>query len=768
MNEALLRWRNDFIREPRTSFDHLVRGMVPLGVASPLSLGEIFEKLFELSDTTLDDSAAQWLENHVLGPLPLGTSPTHWATILEEYFRAIATMELSKTAAILRDQHSRLRLWLTGFYEGPDCDPEGAYLMALARSQDDGRFSSLWRRLVLGKEYSERPYLGIGVLGFRKIPTPEGGVPGGLLRALIELAEAPKIDETRWKHIIRSLFVAYPRDETFWIQCFRPLLAEQERPGHAKEWLESLIPPLKSSYQSEEKDPPYVIGLRRIPHEICLQWVRRVKSDPSVCKTPVFEAFLKKHREYALRTGNVSDLSKNFNNLAMTLYRAQSDQTKCALELIREAWTFSPQNPINWTCYAKILCKTNRRDEAIDLLWEARYRLAWNPHIRTELAVLLRQKGDMETAEGVLREAISHFPNNVYLLSVLADLLIDSPNYSNISERLDEAERLFNKIMEIKDNNDEVAINGLIQVWSIQSAQSNDLKLRKKALDKLTELAVEGGEDAQRRLHEFPTRWENARKDPTDTFKRRGHVQARTSDASAVPEIQEMNVSEVLGRAMILLWQAERSEPEKGRSFFCAEALKLLKTPTDTEMGDLLPAFVETQGLVLLVEDPQQALDYFTQQINRYGRGRWIGIRLGELRARLLSGKRYRDEIAFTAHSQNEHFAIYVAQIIQVLSQTPVESKIRDLLKQLYPRATELAARADTVFDAEDVKDGVGAEMLGSFLQDSWFAPCGIRSAEDLDLPNRLKDVVERIYETQMDTFAVIANSTYSPLILSS
>jgi hypothetical protein len=131
-------------------------------------VGEILDALFEPGDAALDTAAAGWLEKRILGPVPENTSLHRWVSVLEEYFRGIAAMELPQTGGILRRQHKRLGLWLHCFYGGPDRDPEGAYLIALIRAQADRRFSPLWRRLILGEELAGRPYLGFGILGFRK------------------------------------------------------------------------------------------------------------------------------------------------------------------------------------------------------------------------------------------------------------------------------------------------------------------------------------------------------------------------------------------------------------------------------------------------------------------------------------------------------------------------------------------------------------------------------------------------------------------------
>ena len=97
--------------------------------------------------------------------------------------------------------------------------------------------------------------------------------------------------------------------------------------------------------------------------------------------------------------------------------------------------------------------------------------------------------------------------------------------------------------------------------------------------------------------------------------------------------------------------------------------------------------------------------------------------------------------------------------VIQSLSRAPQEAEVRELLKQLYPRAAEFAARAQT--DAEGKQHiESGAEMLGAFMQTRWFRPAGIQSVEDLDQPDRLHAVVERINASRTDTFDVLSNST--------
>ena len=92
------------------------------------------------------------------------------------------------------------------------------------------------------------------------------------------------------------------------------------------------------------------------------------------------------------------------------------------------------------------------------------------------------------------------------------------------------------------------------------------------------------------------------------------------------------------------------------------------------------------------------------------------------------------------------------------LSASPQESEVRFLLKTLYPRAAELAARAQPDAGGGLSVEG-GAEMLGAFLQTRWFRPAGIQSVEDFDQPDRLVTVRNLIKNTWADTFDVLSNS---------
>jgi len=793
MNEALQRWREDFAREPDTAFERLVRGLVPLGGASQLSFGEILDTIFEPGDATLDSASARWLKQHILSPLPEHTTLHRWASILEEYFRGIASMELPQTGEILRRQHKRLRLWLHGFYEGPDRDPEGTYLLALARAQDSQHFSPLWRRLILGEELAGRPYLGIGILGFRKMPAQNGhdspGVPDGLLQALVELADKPGTAQAKWKQTMRSLFATYRRSEGFWVEHLAPLLPHYQQQSHARDWLTALLPGISNwRPQPAEQDRVTTRRAHPVPVPVSREWAHRVCQDPQLCDTQEFSDFLNQHRAYAETTGDPEFINKTFNNLSTAIVRGDSRRAPQAVSLMEEALEWAPWNPHNWNSYAIVLCAARRTDDAIAALWKARHRFQFDPFIRTELGRILRENADLKASEGVLREAVTHFPNDAFCRNGLAETLREMGRLDEAREVFEQACRDFpddvisrtglaDLLIDLDDAEAAARIcrealalderstygrGGLARALSIVSARKQDTTLRDEAKGILQQLSDEGNYDARARLRVFDDQWQRATADRAVTFRRETEGQPQSARRPQPGRaILDMSIAERLGRAMIALWQAERAEDTALRDSLCTHATALLDVPEDQIDDELLAAFVETRGLVLLASgNARRALTYFEKQIRDYGRGGWIGIRLGEQRARILLGEPADEaDTAEPPSSQSARFALHVARVIQALSRSPQEFEVRDLLKSLYPRAADFAARVETDAGGKQHIEN-GAEMLGAFMQARWFRPAGIQSVEDLDQPDRLHAVVERINASRTDTFDVLSNAT--------
>jgi hypothetical protein len=228
-----------------------------------------------------------------------------------------------------------------------------------------------------------------------------------------------------------------------------------------------------------------------------------------------------------------------------------------------------------------------------------------------------------------------------------------------------------------------------------------------------------------------------------------------------------MSMAERLGRAMIALWQAERASQPERRDQLCVHAQHLLDV-SDAEAGDLLTGFVETRGLVLLAKgDAVSSLKYFDEQIVRYGRGGWIGVRLGEQRARLMLGKTANslaDESPFD--SRSARFTMQVANVIQLLTANGAEQEVGDILRNLYPNAASLAeqwSKASEEGSRNPSDTSVfGSGMIAAFIRSRWFRPAGVFSAADLANAENCGRVITEIRRTQNDTFDILASAAVS------
>ena len=184
--------------------------------------------------------------------------------------------------------------------------------------------------------------------------------------------------------------------------------------------------------------------------------------------------------------------------------------------------------------------------------------------------------------------------------------------------------------------------------------------------------------------------------------------------------------------------------------------------------ASLLTGFVKTRGLVLLAKgDATSALKYFNEQIDRYGRGGWIGVRLGEQRARLMLGQTVdlsTDESFFD--SRSARFTIQVANVIRLLNTHESEQEVGEILRDLYPNAASLAehwAKSSDEGSGGPVDASVfGGGMVAAFIRSRWFRPAGVSSAADLDNAERRGQVIADIRRTQTETFDVLANAAIS------
>ena len=84
MNLAARQWRESFADNPSNALDRLIRGLVPLGTLSQLSLGELFSTIFDHDDSEFDGAVSEWLDRQILSPVPSRIIPS----VISKYFCA--------------------------------------------------------------------------------------------------------------------------------------------------------------------------------------------------------------------------------------------------------------------------------------------------------------------------------------------------------------------------------------------------------------------------------------------------------------------------------------------------------------------------------------------------------------------------------------------------------------------------------------------------------------------------------------------------------
>jgi len=465
-----------------------------------------------------------------------------------------------------------------------------------------------------------------------------------------------------------------------------------------------------------------------------------------------------------------------FNRLAEA---AKEHDPDWAVARAEEALAWDRGNAHNWTVLARCLWSRAQRlhhekcdseaetvaNEAFDVLWEARFRFAYNDVVRNELAKLHRDAGDVETAEAIYREAIDDFPEDNFGRTGLGEVLTEQNRLQDAEavyrkamrelpvdpaclcglakvlrliggyEHIVESKRLFCQTIQdfASDRRVVYAYTGLGELLFDESVASTDEKLREEARKLFQEAAVLHDKYATSFLRTFDHRWQQR-----TAKKASGEVVPPESDyrqspfVRATPTIDHMGPAERLGRALLAQWHGKRSrEPERSRHFAEAERLMALD---DSLTGECDAAFREARGLLLLARDEfQQARHYFEGQLQFAAPKRPLGLRLGLLAARHELGEPLDtdDENLLNELGPDASLLVTVLRVVRLLQTSGDQELLRRLLLDIYPRVRELAAQIPGEED-EGHSEATPDRMLASLLQKRFFQPVGIESEADL------------------------------------
>jgi|GEM_PF-1230620 len=496
MTDSFSLWITQLRATPETAFDELVRGRVALGNWSRASLGEILSATKQEAPAELDNAVSLWLSHRIQQPAPTGIDAEVWPIYLQDVFRAITGLGLPQTEQFLRDRLFDLQVWLSPLRRSEALDPLAACLNALVSARTNQNIQRRWRKLVVGREPLPEYYRVIGLLGLRRSRDDEGKLPPkapfAFLAVLVDLADtpgtttAPAMTEPEWTRLIRAMLAGYRLSSEVWSREFEPILATRPKAKNGRLWLTKLLPDLQQV--SPGKKPS---GAEQMPtksaEDVKPLADKLSRFGPSALGSRL-QLVLEGHRKYAAATNDPYGLIRTFNQLAKAAKELDPDW---AVALAEESLAWDRDHAYSWTVLSRCLWSRAERfhlqkkhseaefaaNEAFDVLWEARFRFAFNAVVRNDLAKLHRDAGDLETAEAIYREAINDFPANIFSRSGLAEVLTQQ-------SRLSEAEAVYRKAIDEFPPNP-VCRSGLAEVLTQQGRLPEAEAIYRKAIDEL-------------------------------------------------------------------------------------------------------------------------------------------------------------------------------------------------------------------------------------------------------------------------------------------
>jgi Flp pilus assembly protein TadD len=749
MKESVQQWLEELTTAPEQAVQRLILGQAAVGAWARASLREVFIEIQQTRAEALDVALTRWIESRLLGMPPENTPTVVWATHLQELFRAACGLPLPQLARLLRDRLRDFRSWLRPLVEAENLDPEAAFLAALAWSEANLHLEGMWRGIALRRNREPAYYTDLGLLGMRRSRDDQGRLPAkapfSLLVTIIDLADA-NISKKEWLLTTRALLGGYRCSPKNWVREFDPVLAARAEAQNGPKWLKQIFP------EVEKNRTNAVTNVVPIPLAESDKMVDKVAQDG--LQAEGLAVFLDRHRTYATTTGNSHFLVRTFNRLAE---KASTHDPDWAVARAEEALAWDKNDARNWTVLARCLWQRGLRAEengdsaearaagrdALDTLWSARFSFPWEPFVRTELARMYRDAGQLELAEIIYRESAEAFPLNAACRNGLAEVLVLRGDFAQAEALYRETRADFPK--------DPYSRNGLAEILFHRSAAANDSTEREEARALFEEAARLQDRFAASRLASFDARWQRpAAAGGDEEAVREAATPAETFALSSVPP-EAMRPAQRLGRSLLLQWRARRATIAEERDRLFSEAEHLLGLP-DQLTGECQAALMEARGFLLLARERfAEAREYFAEKIAMLFPRSLVGLRLGLAEARLRLGEALdaAEEQILASFGPEGSILPLVLRVIRLLDAMPADAELRDLLLQLYPRVRELATiplegqeKAKGGRQPASV-DGMVADLLATKV----FIPAGVQSADDLQRDDILPQIRTTLQE---------------------
>ena len=466
-------WWLAFADDPAGAVEDLLLGRAALGHLSRAEPAELLLDWLEGLDAgivaAVDDALAGWIAKSWGVPV-LERAADSAALTATAWSRACDVVgserRLEQAHAALLARVPEDLAFLPSLSAGRSRDPQGRAWLALARRQTDRELIDLWWRLCRLPVEVAWYHGALGVRGLRGLPEEHPGAGGGFpweaaeglvrwARALEQRCREGWLEqqkaENEFLRTARLTMWAYnwhDRWTGFWKQH---LPFELDLDGMADGWIRQVMPEKLRGASRDARQKRHVQPNRDWSQD-AMALAHQLRS-PAPATVLEAQSLLDEQQSYAEATGDTEFVVRTACNFAS---RIRSREPATALEWLRLARRFEPDDAHVWTTEAIVLRDLNDFDAALRTATEAVRRFPYDPVSHTTLAEILRAQGRRREAEWVYGAAAERFPEHAESHAGWAEVVKEQG-------RLEEAERLYRDAYR-RFPDDAAAANGLAGV----------------------------------------------------------------------------------------------------------------------------------------------------------------------------------------------------------------------------------------------------------------------------------------------------------------
>jgi len=454
-------WLDKFIDTPTQAFSELLAGyaMVPpyYRADAPDIARNVFWGLPASSQArvALAPAILDWLDQRRRSTPPEGKSHLQrWVREICDTLEIVSLLEVTDAAAALRSRYILWNEWTSRFVLSTTRDVRAAYWRMLALTQpllaspDEAHASAtlapLWLDICRQADATlPRHYLGIGLLGLRRLPSSLVGTEMPWISGLAHWAMARNPKAAEFIGEWMALKPLYPRTDARWRGLIGQLLnAEPFRDAGIKApaWWEgdpAFRPMLRVGYQMRGA------ALQTPSPEECQVELDRLEGVWDQTE-PRIDALLQRYRAFVSATGESHFFVRALHKLGVALIRvdadAQGDRARKAQSMAREGLGWAPNDRHLWSLWRDSLAAEGALEAAEYVGWAAIRRDPGDVGSRSQLATMLAGPiGRPLEAEMLLRDTIAAFPQDPVARNQLAELLIAGGRIADAEAEVDAA-----------------------------------------------------------------------------------------------------------------------------------------------------------------------------------------------------------------------------------------------------------------------------------------------------------------------------------------